>query len=267
MLLERDGPQDGERARVMLEAAFGTCGELDMSALTSEVAAALDRVGAVAQGTVTEMSEDHAGRLVTPSSKSQIEDGILLLEGEYWTVAYEGKLSRLRDSKGLRVLAELLASPGRPHASLDLERLGATGDEAAARAVAAGDAGELIDADARREYRARQLELRAAIEDADAAGSSEQLGILREELDFITQELSRALGLGGRSRHAGSTAERARLNVTRAVKSALRRIEAADAALAAHLEATVRTGTVCLYTPDPRAPLEWRVSLHAGRTA
>ena len=29
--------------------------------------------------------------------------------------------------------------------------------------------------------------------------------------------------------------------------------------LVAHLEATIRTGTYCSYTPDPRLPLDWRL--------
>jgi hypothetical protein len=33
-------------------------------------------------------------------------------EGEYWTLAYEGSLLRLRDSKGMTALAFLLARPG-----------------------------------------------------------------------------------------------------------------------------------------------------------
>ena len=33
-------------------------------------------------------------------------------EGEYWTVAYGGSVCRLRDTKGLRYLARLLAQPG-----------------------------------------------------------------------------------------------------------------------------------------------------------
>jgi hypothetical protein len=47
------------------------------------------------------------------------------------------------------------------------------------------------------------------------------------------------------------------------VKSALRRVEGANLDLAAHLEATVRTGTVCVYTPDPRTPITWFVSLES----
>ena len=197
-----------------------------------------------------------AGREASP-----IHDGTFALEGEYWTVSYRGTTSRLRDSKGMRVLAQLVAEPGRPHPSLDLERLGSPGDDATARAAASGDAGELLDADARRAYRARLAELRAAVEADGALGHADAVGAMREEMDFLTRELSRALGLGGRSRVAGSVAERARLNVSRAVKSALRRMERANRDLAAHLEATVRTGTVCVYTPDPHAAISWFVSL------
>jgi predicted ATPase len=181
-------------------------------------------------------------------------------EGEYWTIIYSAHELRLRDTKGLRVLAHLLADPGRPHAALELERLGAPDGELTAQAIAAGDAGELLDSEARRAYRARLAELRGEIDAAQTWGSDGEVGALREELDFITHELSRALGLGGRPRRAGSVAERARLNVVRAVRSAMQRIANADAALGAHLEATVHTGTVCAYTPDPRVAIAWQVS-------
>jgi non-specific serine/threonine protein kinase len=186
-------------------------------------------------------------------------DSALIREGEFWSVTYEGAVVRLRDSKGVRILARLLAEPGRRWSALDLERLGAPAAEPLAYAVASGDAGELLDGEARRSYRARTAELRAAIESAEAVGSGDQTGRLREELDFITHELSRAFGLGGRPRRAGSIVERARLNVVRAVRSAIRRISAADAELGAHLAATIHTGTTCVYTPDPRVPIAWRV--------
>ena len=191
---------------------------------------------------------------------THVADGIFRLEGEYWTVASDGRVMRVRDSKGMRVLARLLANPGRPHASLDLERLGAPDGDATARAVAGSDAGEILDDEARRQYRARLGELREAIAYAEALGKAHEAGAMREEMDLITHELSRALGLGGRSRRAGSVAERARLNVTRAVKSSMRRIAAVDLGLAAHLEVTVHTGTICVYAPDPRVPVIWRVS-------
>lgn len=39
----------------------------------------------------------------------------------------------------------------------------------------------------------------------------------------------------------------------------LRRIADHDELLAQELIATVRTGTFCVYEPDPRRPLRWRV--------
>jgi hypothetical protein len=42
------------------------------------------------------------------------------LEGEIWTVAYEGRLVHLKDAKGLRYLAHLLRHPGRRWAVTEL---------------------------------------------------------------------------------------------------------------------------------------------------
>ncbi len=192
-------------------------------------------------------------------------DGRFHREGEYWTAEYEGRVLRLRDGKGMRVLARLLADPGRPFAALDLERLGLPAETSTARALASSNAGELLDNDARRAYRVRVAELGEQIEAAETEGRSDEAGLLREEMDFIIRELSRAFGLGGKSRRAGSIAERARLNVMRAVRSAMDRISIADAALGAHLKATIHTGTVCVYTPDPRALIAWDVKSGAGQ--
>ena len=39
--------------------------------------------------------------------------GLIRREGEYWTIAYDGTVVRLRDTKGLRYLDHLLRHPGR----------------------------------------------------------------------------------------------------------------------------------------------------------
>ncbi|MBI4515250.1 MAG: hypothetical protein HY699_05470 [Deltaproteobacteria bacterium] len=41
-------------------------------------------------------------------------------EGEYWTIAYQGNVLRLRDRKGLQYLAHLLHHPGEYYSVLDL---------------------------------------------------------------------------------------------------------------------------------------------------
>jgi hypothetical protein len=81
-------------------------------------------------------------------------------------------------------------------------------------------------------------------------------------MEFIARELAAAVGLGGRDRRAASNAERARVNVTRAVKKAIGRIEHEDAHLGRELATTVHTGTFCRYEPDPRRPVAWDV--HGG---
>ena len=86
-------------------------------------------------------------------------------------------------------------------------------------------------------------------------GRSEQLAA---ELDFLTHELARATGLGGRTRRMGSPTERARVNIIRAVKLALRKITEHHPALGRHLTTTIKTGIYCLYTPDTRLPITWQ---------
>ena len=70
-------------------------------------------------------------------------------------------------------------------------------------------------------YRHRIEALRAEIDDALAAGRLEAAEALQAELDLLVLQLAQAFGLGGASRAAGSAAERARLNVTRALRAAL----------------------------------------------
>ena len=94
---------------------------------------------------------------------------------------------------------------------------------------------------------------------AQEAGDGERAARLEAEIDIIVGELSAAFGLGGRARKEGSSAERARQSVTKAIRDALRRIREEDPALGEHLTRAVRTGIYCTYDPDPAgAPPTWR---------
>jgi hypothetical protein len=178
---------------------------------------------------------------------------------------------RLRDAKGLRHLARLLAHPGREFHTVDLEAADrpaappvpvgspgrAEGDQLAVRADL-GDAGALLDAPAKAAYQARLGELRVELEEAEGANDPVGAARARAELEFLVGELARAVGLGGRDRRAAAHAERARLNVTRAIRAAVANLARANPALGRHLAATVRTGRYCAYTPDPRLPIAWQ---------
>jgi hypothetical protein len=120
-----------------------------------------------------------------------------------------------------------------------------------------GDAGAVLDARAKAAYRQRLADLREEIEDAERMHDPERAAKARDEHDFIAQELSAAVGLGGQDRKAASAAERARVNVTRTIRQAIDRVRANSPALGEHLAVSVHTGTFCSYRPDPHAAVTW----------
>lgn len=171
---------------------------------------------------------------------------------------------RIRNAKGMQYLARLLARPGEELHSLDLARMD---DLAGARASEhrelqadrLGGAGALLDPEAKAAYRRRLEELRSEADEADAFNDPERAARARQEIEFLADELAGAVGLGGRDPAAASAAERARLRVTRAIRSALARIGEQSPLLGRHFVATIRTGTFCSYNPDPRVPISWEV--------
>lgn len=183
-------------------------------------------------------------------------------EGEYWSIAFYGDAFRLRDSKGLRHLSVLLAAPGQEFHSLELVMTARAdarpeGYGPAELSSGTGDAGAILDERAKTEYRYRLRDLESELAEAENWNDSERASRLREEIDFLVRELGAAVGLGGRDRRAASNAERARVNVTRAIKAALERIAEHSPTLGRHLSVTIRTGTFCAYQPDPRVPVTW----------
>jgi non-specific serine/threonine protein kinase len=203
-----------------------------------------------------------------PETFPVILPSVFRAEGEYWTVLFETETFRLKDAKGLHYLAYLLQHPGREFHVLDLVRTEAGGERSRRasrsargddlRVVGSVDAGPLLDERAKASYRARLRELEDDLNEATEWADPGRAASVRAEMDFLADELAGAVGLGGRDRKAGSAAERARVNVTRAVHAAIGRIRKHSTALADHLDATVHTGTFCSYTPDPRSPVSWQ---------
>ena len=168
-----------------------------------------------------------------------------LRDGPLWTIGFGGMSVRLTHQKGFLDLAQLLARPGTELHCLEL---------ADRPAEPTGDA-PMLDERARRELKARVRDLQREIDDADTACDLGRAEAAREELDRIVEHLSDAVGLGGRSRHLGSAAERARSAVTWRIRSAIRKVSATHPRLGRHLENAVRTGTFCVY--EPESPIAW----------
>lgn len=165
-------------------------------------------------------------------------------EGDYWAIAYEGLMVRIKDSKGVGYIHVLLSHPGRElHVA-----------ELAGISIDSGDTGEILDARAKAEYKRRLEELREEVDDALGWGDRERAARAEEEIELIAAELAGAFGLGGRDRRGGDISERARKAVTNRIRDGLARIETVHPALARHLSNAIQTGTYCNYTPDRTIP-------------
>ncbi|MFI5958065.1 hypothetical protein [Cryptosporangium sp. NPDC051539] len=154
------------------------------------------------------------------------------LAGGLWQLGSGAESSMVPGVKGFEYLHRLLSAPGTDISALDLTGAGAVQPEA----------GNILDERAIAAYRRRLAELEGG------AGSG-------AEQDALRAQLNAAIGLGGRRRGTGSTAERARVAVRKAIVAALLRVAEADPALGRYLYEHIRTGSVCRY--DPSAPVRW----------
>jgi predicted ATPase len=173
--------------------------------------------------------------------------GVLRPDGETWRVGFGDEVVTVRASKGLADIARLVAAAGREVHCLEL--IGSAVDEAGT--------GEVLDAAARRAYEDRIRELQADLDEAEAAHDTGRAERAQAEMDVLVDQLTEALGLGGRSRTGAGAAERARSTVTQRIRSTLKRLDAVHPRLARHLDASLHTGTYCSYAPED--PVDWEL--------
>ena len=212
------------------------------------------------------------------SSEPAAQSATFVLNGEYWMIGYRGSHFPLRSSLGLGYIYRLLQSPGVELHALDLETGFIPGATAKVRDLNQesfrneedfslshpGDAGPLLDQRAKQELRRRILELREELDECQEKDDYERGEKVESEIEAITRYLSQAIGLGGRDRRAGSTAERARLNVSRAIRAAIQKIAEHHASLGEFLGSRVKTGSFCCYLPNPRVPIDWKLTAEAA---
>lgn len=168
----------------------------------------------------------------------------MALSGNVWTIVADVEI-RLKDSRGLRILARLVGNPGREFHVTDL--LAPPGE-----AGYVTDSGEVLDAAALSDYRRRLAALREREHEAREFNDLARAERISSEIEAIAQELSGAVGLGGRARRAGSTSEKARINVRQRLRDAIEKLGEQSPALGRHLRWAVRTGTFCSYDPTGR---------------
>lgn len=224
VLARRDAPGDATRAAALVE---GVEPDARRQGMAAAVARAADLRARLRRG------EGSAAATPAPAALH----ATLRREQDVWRLDYEGRCAVLTDAKGMHHLAALLASPGRP---------------IAAASLAAGDAHSAARRDLDAE-RARADELRAELDEARTFNDPERIARAGDALARLASELSESAVA------TGPAAERARLNVTRAIRTAIGRISAQEPDVGHLLQAAIRTGSSCAYEPDPGMALQWEV--------
>ena len=186
-------------------------------------------------------------KMVRPAGIPRPPGNSFIKEGEVWSMAYEGAGAQLVEVKGFHDLARLLAQPNEPVHCLDL--LGAV--------PTSGSPDEMLDSQARRDYRRRIEELQSELERAETNNDFATVDRARAELDAVVDELAKATGLGGRSRKIGDPAEKARSTVRWRIRAAIKKILAAHLRLGQHLSNSIRTGMFCVYSPE--SAIDWEL--------
>jgi hypothetical protein len=235
-LSARGEPADRRRREAMIDEARGLCEEVGAPALFERF----------------EFAVASRGR----------EPALFRRDGDVWTIAYAAHSFSIRDVKGLGYIAALLERPGRELHVLELAGARIDGDRirrarAEQTSVWPAEGAALLDDRAKDAYRARLVELEEDLDEARRWGDPERAAGAAEEIDALQQELARAAGFGGRDRAFASPAERARVSVTKAIRTAIRLVERHCPELARHLDESIQTGRFCSYAPPGAEPPTW----------
>ncbi len=253
-------PFEAAMARLVVADGYESGGHVEQAAFERRLA----RDGLASFG--AEMWAERVDGLIeqAPSSHHDVSDeadesvpstrhAVFRSEGDTRTVGWGTATVVVRDLKGLRYIARLLADPGREFHASQLVRL-----ETAGEPTGTVDTGFVVlDEAAKESYRRRLIDIDDDIADARADNDLGRAELAELDREYIVAELRRATGLGGRDRVALDGAERARVSATRSIRYALDRLGEHSPDVAAHLHQHVRTGTYLCYEPDSLRPIDW----------
>lgn len=181
---------------------------------------------------------------VSDPGRSQGEN-VFCRDNDIWHLQYAGKRTTVKDVKGLHDIAKMLAQPGKEFHCAEL--MGVTLQD--------GDAPNILDQKARKEYQQRVRDLQSEIADAEDRNDLQYAADLQAEYETLIGHLSSSLGLSNAPRKTKTHVERARSAVTWRIRSAIQKVGEVHDTLGRHLDQSVKTGTLCSYHPEK--PIDW----------
>jgi tetratricopeptide (TPR) repeat protein len=253
-LSELGAPFEAAMARLVVADGYESSGHATQATFERRMARdALTTFGA-------ELWAERVHRLIERDPDAAADPGhtsmpraVFRAEGDIRTVGWAGSTVAVRDLKGLRYIARLIAEPGREFHATQLVRLESGTDPRAHVDVGV----PLLDEEAKAAYRRRLIDIDEDIADARARQDVGRVELAERDRAYLVAELRRAAGLGGRDRTALDDGERARVSATRSIRYALDRLAEHSPAVAAHLQQHVRTGMYCSYVPEALHPVDW----------
>ena len=252
LLLTRAAPGDGVKAERLLA-------EVIASLHLGRGGAGAPLEAAAADDASAPRSADRAADARRPDARSAPSRYVFRREGDYWTLAGDDKVSRVRSLRGFDYIAELLRHPHQQIYVVDLAALGVPPDTRLSAAEAAehglrisgeADLAPALDRRARADYRARWREL--LVEEAEARRDNDlgRAARVQREIDMLAAQLAAVAGGSGCGRSGQSLKERARVNVRNCITGALRVVRRHDEPLWRHLVNSIKTGSFCCYGPE-----------------
>ena len=166
-------------------------------------------------------------------------------EGAYWMLSFDGTVCRIAGTLGMQYLAQLLR---RPRQEVHVRTLVGEPTSSEPRPAMLAVPSVLPQ---------RLQELREELAEAEVfhdVGRVERLHVELEEMTDTLVQQTRAQQKG-----ASLPDERLRLNVTRAIKTAIKKITSVHPSLGRYLTQTIKTGMTCSYSPPDFSSIDWQV--------
>jgi len=192
--------------------------------------------------------------------------------GDYWLITYGGQTQPLKNTIGIRYIAYLIQNQGKEvhvsdlyyainppdanainttHSSMTAEQLGGMGLSISDL----GDAGDVLAPEGKRRIEQGIRQLQHQIDETIEFGDIEKQEMLEKKQDELVEYIQSVTGKGGRSRKAASNHTRRVDAVSKAIRTAIKKIHDLHPRLGNHLQC-IHLGTHYIYKPDPHTNWE-----------
>lgn len=169
-------------------------------------------------------------------------------KGDMWVIRFAGEDMYLKDSIGLRCIAQLLAKPNDPIFVSDLKMI--VDGQNPQNLPAPTGTGEIVDREALKSMARKYLDLEAEHKNAKETGNVPLTQKIQDEMNELMMFMQEAKGFCGRMKESNDRLNSIRVAVYRAITRTMDSIKVELPDCHKHLEGRITTGLVLNYVPD-----------------